>query len=139
MKKSDKNMERFIELRASGTTLAKAAQELDIAYNTAVNWEKDLLEKIEASKAIKTEELLEKYRMTKEKRIELFGERLLAIQDELAKRDLSDIPTPKLFEMMIRCTKALEAEASMPHFLTENDIEAMKAKRKYDEQMQGIF
>jgi hypothetical protein len=138
MKKSEKNMERFIELRACGTTLAKAARELDIAYNTAVNWEKDLQEQIEAAKAIKTEELLEKYRMTKEKRIELFGERLLAIQDELAKRDLSDISTPKLFEMMIRCTKALEAEASMPHFLTEEDIDAMRAKRKYNEELEKL-
>jgi hypothetical protein len=106
MKKTQENTERFIELRASGMTLAKAAQELGVAYNTAVNREKDLKEKIEASKAIKMEELLEKYQMTKEKRIELYGERLLALQEELKKRDLSDIPTPKLFEMMIETCRA---------------------------------
>jgi hypothetical protein len=139
MKKSAENTERFIELRASGTTLAKAAQELGVAYNTAVNWEKDLTEKIAAAKAIKMEELLEKYRMTKEKRIELFGERLLAIQEELAKRDLSDVPTPKLFEMMIRCSKALEAEADMPQFLTEEEIEAKKTKRESNEHMENFF
>lgn len=82
MTKPAKTKERFIELRASGMTLAKAAHELDIAYNTAVNWEKDLKENIETAKAINMVELLEKYRMTKEKRIELFGERLLAIQEE---------------------------------------------------------
>ena len=116
MRKSAENTERFIEFRASGTTLAQAAQKLGVAYNTAVNWEKDLKEKIDAAKAIKMEELLEKYRMTKEKRIELFGERLQAIQKELAERerDLSDVSTPKLFEMMVRCSKALEAEAVMP-------------------------
>ena len=113
MTKPAKTKERFIELRASGMTLAKAARELDIAYNTAVNWEKDLKEKINVARAIKMEELLEKYRMTKEKRIELFGERLLAIHEELAERDLSNVPTPKLFEIMIRCIEALKAEVGI--------------------------
>jgi transposase len=82
-------------------SLAQAAQQLHVSYNTAVNWQRELKDYIEASKAIKMEELLEKYSMTKERRIELYGERLLAIQDELAKRDLSEVPTPKLFEMMV--------------------------------------
>jgi hypothetical protein len=130
MKRTAENTERFIELRASGMTLAKAAHELDIVYNTAVNWEKDLKEEIEAANAIKMEELLEKYRMTKKTRIELFGERLLAIEEELAKRDLTNVPTHKLFEMMIRCTKALEAEAYEPQFLTKEDIENRKRDMK---------
>lgn len=34
----------------------------------------------------------------------------MAIDEELKKRDLSEISTPKLFEMMIKCIKALKAE-----------------------------
>ena len=113
--------------------LAKASQELEIAYNTATNWQKELQEDMAAAKAIKLEELIDKYRMTKEKRIELFGERLLAIQEELSKRDLSEIFTPKLFEMMIRCSKALEAESIVPEFLTKEDIEARRSKRELEE------
>jgi len=133
MTKPPGTKERFIELRASAMTLAKASQELEIAYNTASNWQKELQEDIAAAKAIKLEELIDKYRMTKEKRIELFGERLLAIQEEISKRDLSDISTPKLFEMMIRCSKALEAESFVPEFLTKEDIEARKSKRELEE------
>jgi hypothetical protein len=44
MTESAAKKERFIELRASGMTLAQAAGELDIAYNTAVNWQKEVLE-----------------------------------------------------------------------------------------------
>lgn len=47
---------------------------------------------------------------SKEKRIELFGERLLAISEELKKRDLSEISTPKLFEMMVRCMKGISPD-----------------------------
>lgn len=133
MTKSAETMERFVGLRASGMTLAKAAKELGIAYNTAVNWEKNLKENVEVAKASKMEELLEKYRMTKEKRIELFGERLLAIQEELAMRALSDVPTPKLFEMMIICSKTLEAEADIPEFMSEEEIENIKRDRYISE------
>jgi hypothetical protein len=76
--------------------------------------------------------LINKYRMTKEKRIELFGERLFAVQEELSKRDLSDIPTPKLFEMRIRCSKALEAESIVPEFLSEDDIKNRKKDREIE-------
>ena len=121
--------DRFVELRASGMTLAKAAEELGIAYNTAGNWEKDLKESIEAQRAIHIEELQEKYLISKEKRIELFGERLLALNEELKKRDLSDIPTPKLFDMIIRCMKALEAETGEPAFMSEKEIERKRDER----------
>jgi transposase len=43
MTKPMKTKERFIELRASGYTLAQASKELGISYNTAVNWEKEII------------------------------------------------------------------------------------------------
>jgi hypothetical protein len=126
--------DKFIEMRAEGLTLAKIAEELKISYNTAVDWSREFVDNISAIKAFKDEEMIEKYRMTKEKRIEMYGERLLAIQDELAKRDLSDIPTHKLFDMTIKCSKALEAEAVdlFPIFLTDDDIAQEKERRKLD-------
>ena len=93
---------------------------------------KKLQDNISAARAIKLEELIDKYRLTKEKRIELFGERLLVIQEELSKRDLKDISTPKLFEMMIRCSRALEARISPSSFLSEEDIENRKKDREVD-------
>jgi transposase-like protein len=121
--------DEFVELRASGITMSKAAKKLGIARNTAMNWESDLQERIESLKAIHIEELQEKYRISKEKRIELFGERFLAITKELKKRDLSDIPTPKLYEMMIRTTKVLEGELGEPVFRSETEIERMRDER----------
>ena len=121
--------DKFVEMRAAGVTLSKASQDLGIARNTALNWEKDLKERIEAYKAIHIEELQEKYKISKEKRIELFGKDLLAINKELEKRDLSEVSTPKLFEMKIRCLKALEKEMGEPEFLSEKDIERKRDER----------
>ncbi len=77
--------------------------------------------------------------MTTEKRIEIYGERLNAIQDELAKRDLSDIPTNKLFEMMIKCETALKAEIPSPNFMTDEEIEGAKKSRKAREERDRMY
>jgi len=131
--------DRFIEMRAEGRTHSAIAKELGIAPNTAVNWSREFSEEIAAAKAFKTEEMIEKYRMTTEKRIEMYGNRLLAMQDELARRDLSEVPTNKLFDMMMKCSKALEAEISKPAFLTDEDIKRRKNEGiAYDARMQEL-
>jgi len=84
-----------------------------------------LKERIETQKAIRIEELQEKYLISKEKRIVLFGERLLAINEGLKKRDLSEISTPKLF----KCIKALEVEKEEPVFLSEEEMERKRDER----------
>jgi hypothetical protein len=78
---------------------------------------------------MRIEEMQEKYRISQKMRIELFGEHLLAINEELKRRDLSEISTPKLFEMMIRCVKALEAEMVEPLFLSEAEMEHKRDER----------
>ena len=135
MTKDTDTRERFIELRAEGWTLTKIADELEISYNTAVNWNRDFAERIKAAHALRIEELQEKYLMAKEKKIELFGERLLAVKEELARRDLSDVPTPKLFDMLLKCQANLEKEAIEPVFWTDDDIERVKMKRLYREEL----
>jgi len=111
--------DKYVELRAEGITIQKAAKELGIANNTAGNWDKSLKSRIDDLKTIKLQELQQKYLMSKEKRIELFGERLLAITAELSKRDLSDISTPRIFNMLIKCSNVLQTEYIAPVFLSK--------------------
>jgi hypothetical protein len=69
------------------------------------------------------------YLISTVKRIELFGEQLLSMNEELKKRDLSEKPKSKIFEMMIRCMKALEREIAVPEFLSEAEIERKRDER----------
>jgi len=136
--KDAKIRERFIDLRADGWTLTKIAQELGISYKTAINWNKEDKELIDVAQAIHAEELHERYFMAKQKRIELFGERLLAIKDELEKRDLSEIPTPQLFSMMVKCQTILKKEETALEFMTDEQMKARKGKRENEELMDII-
>jgi transcriptional regulator with XRE-family HTH domain len=123
-------MEEFIEKRATGMTLAQAARDLNISRKTAVNWERKHRENIDAVRAIMLEELMDKYRMTKERRIELFGQQLLAVQAELKNRGLSDVTTAKLMDMAMRLSKLLESEAVQPKFMTSQDVKLERERRE---------
>ena len=122
---------RFIDMRAEGRSLLKCSEELGIAYNTALNWNKDDAELISRARSLLAEELYEKYFMAKQRRVALFGERLLAIKEELDKRDLSEIPTPKLFDMMIKCEERLKREEKDISYMTDDEITISQGKRDW--------
>lgn len=121
--------ERFIEARSQGQTLRKISEDLDISYNTSCLWNKDYREQIAATRALYLEELNDKFYLTTEARLQLFGEQLESVKAELARRNLSDMPTHKLFEILIALHKALKEEAIEPHFMTEEEAEERKTDR----------
>jgi len=108
--KDQETKNRFIELRARGWSFDKIAKELKVAKQTLIDWSQEFQEEITNLKAIELEALQEKFFLTKEKRIELFGEKLKAIAEELDKRDLKDIPTDRLIELLLRYHRILKEE-----------------------------
>jgi hypothetical protein len=128
--------DQFIERRAQGQTMRKIAQDLDISYNTACGWNRDYREQIAASRAIYLEELQDKFYLTTEARLQLFGEQLETIKAEIARRDLSDVKTDKLFELLAMYHKLLKEEHVEPNFMDEEDIEEAKTERIAREERQ---
>ena len=109
--KDQETKERFIELRAKGLSFEKIAKELKVSKQTLINWSKELEIEIANLKAIELDALQEKYFLTKQAKIELFGEQLQKVKMELEKRDLSKICTDKLFDIFIKLNKHLREEA----------------------------
>ena len=120
--KPDETKEQFIELRAKGLSFDKIAKELGVSKQTLINWSKELSLEVSNIKAIQLEALQEKYYILKEKRIELFGEKLKAINDELSKRDLSDIPTERLLDLLGKYGKLLKEEEVTIVFKKEEKV-----------------
>ena len=58
------------------------------------------------------DELQEKFFALRERRIELFGEALKTIRSELEQHDLKDVPTEKLFLLLLKYSDALKSESS---------------------------
>ena len=113
---------QFIELRAKGWSYVKIARKLKVSKNTLANWGAELEGEIASLKAMELEALYEKYYMTKEARIELLGEQLKAVKEELSKRGLGDVSTDKLMEMQLKLHQALQEEYTETRPLTDTEL-----------------
>ena len=98
--KTQATKNKFMDLRAKGLSYDKIAKQLKVSKQTLINWSKELEIEIANLKAIELETLLEKYYGLKQKRIELFGKKLDALNKELEKRTLDEVSTGKLFELI---------------------------------------
>ena len=127
--KDTETKERFIELRGQGLPLAKIAAEINVSKTTLINWERDFREEIDNLRAVELEALYDKYYLSVRKKVEFFGDVLNRIHDDLETRDLSTVPTDKLFAMYAHFYQ--EAQRSLPaiKFHDEDEVEASKSQR----------
>lgn len=142
MKKDTETQEKFMELRAQGWTFQRIAEELGVSKQTLINWSKDLKEELETRRALELEALAERYWLTREKRLELYGKRLEAVNEELERRiekgDLkskAQFSTAKLFALMVQLHGLMEKEHSEVRVLSEKEQES---NRSYREMMESL-
>lgn len=114
--------ERFIELRAQGWSFDKIAKETGKAKQTLIDWSKDLQEEIANRKALELEALYEKYYLLKETRLQTFGEMLSKIKKEIEVRDLSDVSTDKLLDLLLKYSNQVKEELIEPRFKSSEEI-----------------
>lgn len=119
---------QFVELRAKGFSLSRCAKELGVSKTTLATWQHDLEAEIASLKAIELEALQEEFYLSKEARIRLFGEQIATLRQELATRDLSEVATDKLLELLLKWQQALLAEYVEPRPLSSRQIEQLQAE-----------
>jgi len=121
--------QRFVELRAQGKSLRAAADELGVGKQTLVRWEREHKEQIENLKAIELEALTERYRLTVQAQVERYGVFLEQVTEELRKRDLTTVPTSKLFDIMVKLESRVEAMCPAPTLRDDEEIADQQALR----------
>lgn len=126
--KDTKTVEEFIILRAQGWSFDRIAKKLKTAKQTLINWSGTYGVEISHLKALELEALQEEYFLTKEGKIKLLGEAVKKLKTELDKRDLSDVPTAKLYELLDRYHELARTEAVDPDFRDEMELEEAKAE-----------
>lgn len=98
---------------------------LGVSKTTFINWSKDFENEIANLKATELESLQEKYYINKDKKITLFGEKLIAIIKELDNKDLSEVPTEKLLDLMMKYSNYLSKEGLELIFTQRSDTESL--------------
>lgn len=107
---SEEQKQKFIELRAQGLSYGTIAKEIHVAKSTLTSWAKELSSEITRRKDTEREALFETFRLNKESRIRQLGGILQRFEDELATRDLSDISTGKLADLILKYSDVLQDE-----------------------------
>ena len=114
---------RFIELRATCKSLTKIAKEIGVSRQTLANWERAHEEEIGSLHAMELDALEEDYWMKRLGHIELIGTSLRHVKEELEQRDLSDVPTAKLFELELKLIAELKQLFSRAPVMSEMEVE----------------
>ena len=127
--------ERFIELRAKGWSFDKIAKETGKAKQTLIDWSKELQDEIGNRKALELEALYESYYLMRENRLQTFGAMLTKIKEEVERRGLSDVPTDKLLELLLKYNSQVKEEIVEPIYKSSQEIKEERQDRELLEEL----
>ena len=130
--------QRFIELRAKGWSFDKIAKETGKAKQTLIDWSKELQDEIGNRKALELEALYESYYLMRENRLQTFGAMLTKIKKEVESRDLSDVPTDKLLELLLKYNSQVKEEIVEPVFKSSAELREERTDRELLEELTNI-
>jgi hypothetical protein len=102
--------DRFIELRAKGVPYDQIVKDIGVSKPTLIKWGREMELEISNRKALELEVIQEKYYVSKVKRIELFGEELKRINEEITKREYSEMALKELLDMKVKIIASLKQE-----------------------------
>jgi len=100
--KDQETIQRFINLRAQGMAFAKIADELKVSKPTLIEWSRRYQFEIQNLRTVETEALAAQCLASRQHRWEQLGLHLRQVEEELAKRDLSEIPVSQLLSHAAR-------------------------------------
>src|SRR5438552_3032757 len=89
----------FIHYRSLGLSLARIAERLRVSKPTLVDWNREFHLPINSLRAVELEALHERFLAAHEQDLAQLVARQNAVERELAKRKLGDLPTEKLFRV----------------------------------------
>lgn len=102
--------QRFVELRAGGSSFEKIAAELGVSKPTLLNWSKEFSKEVKQGRFLRFEGLIEQYALVKEERVKALAEVLRAALSELKSRDMKEVSTEKLVGLVFTLQEKLLAE-----------------------------
>ena len=118
--------EQFIRLRSQGQSMEEISRQIHVKKNALIKWEKELAGELQNARGLILDTLQEKYAVTPASKLALWGQIVDRLNQELSKRDLSDVSTDKLLGMLVKAQEKLDSYYQEPKLRT--DIEISKDK-----------
>jgi len=99
-----------ILLRAQGFTISEICKKVELSKPTVIKTIKKFSTQISKLKGCELEELLQTYSLTLKMRIHSFGKILGTLFTELETRNLKELSTDKLIDLILKCQKAVSED-----------------------------
>jgi orotate phosphoribosyltransferase-like protein len=120
---------KIVELRSQGRSIASIAKDVGVAKQTVVDVCKDMKEEVAALNALRLDELYEAEKIGTEERIRYLSSLLAKLRGELEQRSLSDVPTDKLVDLILRTQDKLEEAKVEPVLKSTEEQKEEKEER----------
>ncbi len=109
-------IQRFIQLRAEGTSFGKIAETLGVSKSTLIDWSRVHQFEINNLRAIHAEAAQEESFLPARERWKTLGWQLTQVEQELAKRNLQEVSTARLFTLAAALRAEISREEARFHF-----------------------
>src|SRR5690242_18322108 len=96
---STKTQRKFIQLRSEGLSFARISEQLRVSKPTLLKWNRWFEEEIDLLTALERENSHENLRLAHQTDLTRLSKLQDTLENELAARKLSEIPTEKLFRI----------------------------------------
>ena len=123
--------EKFIELRARGLSFNKIAEEIMVSKPTLLKWSSEFSKEIANRRFLASEELLERYQLTKIARTEVFAKTLNQTLQEFQIRKFDLLSTKDLLTLINFLDTHLSKEAKSVDYLTGEMISILDDVTRY--------
>ena len=124
---------KFVELRAKGLSFEKISKKISVSKPVLIDWSRELRLEIANAKAVEFDFLIETYALSVKYRLQNFGEMQKKLTAEFKNRNISDIPTDKLAELILKVSVAIERENLTVQFQQE-ETQTLLETLKLDDQ-----
>lgn len=115
---------QFIELRSQGLSLSSIADKLNVSKSTLINWSKELSLEIENARQIEKDLLIEKYKVSSNRRLESLLKMVEKLSDEVEKRDFSELNDAKLIALLFSAHETLNKAITPIQIQEKGDLGA---------------
>lgn len=126
MPEEDKK-QQFITLRAKGLSLRKIADRLSVSRSTLFRWSKELNVEVSNQRAVEFEALCEEYLVCRQHRVKVLATQLHEVMQEILNRDLTAIPTWRLYQIQARLGRELKGETEDVILTSEKPIDPLES------------
>ena len=132
MTKTEKVKAEALRLRAEGTSVEEIVERTGLGAQEVVDILAEEQDAITTMEGIKEEAALISYGVSRRERLKKIVSLRNRVEEELDKRDFSDIPTEKLPALLLKINEAIREEVTPPRIISSplfnNDWEAGRKK-----------